>query len=238
MKSHTVVIVDGKLYLTAKGLCDYFSVSAPTITSYKKKGLESTQFDGDRTQYFEVKQAEEIKQFKIKNKYSQSKEVDIDQETSDLPTFPDGRRFYQMDINNAQDLELIALHPLGEVYLDRVEAAETIKNKQHSLQVKKGEYLLTSELNTALSEMLALIKSSLVSMRDQLPVSQIEKLITEKIIKKDDKQVSQKAISDEADNTFKEMFEDIDNALLKRTSTSKAKVISFLKTLLRKNEEE
>jgi len=237
VSSHKVVIVNGKLYLTAKGLSDYFNVTPPTITAYKKKGLEAVQFDGDKTQYFEVKQAEEIKQFKVKDKYSQSGEVDLEQGDKDLPIFPDGRRFFQMNINDPEDLEMIALHPLGEVYLDRVEAAETIKNKQHALQVKKGEYLLMSELNMALAEVLALIKSSLVSIRDQLPVSQVEKLITEKLIKKDDKQTSQKVIADEADSTFKEMFEDIDKALLKRTSTSKSKIINFLNSLLSKYED-
>lgn len=237
MSVHEVKIEEGKLYLKAKALANYYDVSAPTITAYKKKGLTPTKFNGDKTLYYEVKHADEIKQT-IKDKHSQSVEPDMDSGSKkgveDSVVFQDGRRFFQMDINDPEDLEMIALHALGEMYLDRVEKAEAIKTKQHALRVKKGEYLLVSELNMAIAETLALLRNMMVSVRDQLPIAQVEKLIKENLTSKENKQLTQKIIADEADSIFEDITREIKEALLKRSVKSTKDTASFLKDLLKK----
>jgi hypothetical protein len=231
---YKIKIENGNIYLDAKGLCELWDVKPPTITAYKQKGLEVKLFDGDKTQYFEVKQAESIKILKVKDKHSKKDNTIGSENTEDGTVFPDGRRFYEMDIHNPIDMEMIALHPLGEMYLDRVETAEGIKKKQHDLKVKKGEYILMGELNQTLAETFALVLSYLVMLREQLPISQTEKLIQNKLIKIKDKQLSVELISKDADKYAEEITKDIDDAMLKRTSKTTNVAILFLEKLIEK----
>lgn len=227
-------IKDGKIYLDSKSLCELWDVKPPTITAYKKKGLESVVFSGEKTQYFELKNAEEVKVLRVKDKHSQSKTGlgKDDGSDSDAVMFPDGRRFYEMDIDNPEDLELVALHPLGEMYLDRIDTAAGIKKKHHDLKVKKGQYILMEELNKSLAETFALVLSYMVLLRDQLPISQVDKIIQSKIIKTSEKQEVVKIISDEADKYADEMTKDIDEAMMKRTPKTTKATVSFLEKLI------
>ena len=131
---------------------------------------------------------------------------------------------------------MLTFHPMGERFLDILKSAEDVSKKKHDLAVKKKQWLETRELDILLSECMAQIKNKLLSIRDQLPIYQVDQLIEVDFCNKEDKEKIQKILLDAADKDFSEMFKDIEDTMLKRTPESKEDAISFLKELVKKVE--
>ena len=231
--NNEILIEKNKLLLTSKALCLYLGVSKGTISDYKNKGLESYHVDGYKAQYFNLKETEEFRLRNIKDKHSPKKPPRGEEEQEEGEhKLVDGRRLYELDMNNSEDLELLAMHPLGDRFIDTLKGAEDIKTKQHALKVKRGEYLLVQELNVAIAEILALVKNTMVVMRDQLPITQTEKLIELKTVKSEDKITVQELISDEADKYMEDSVKDIRTSMLKRVPKARDRAIRFLENLI------
>ena len=124
----------------------------------------------------------------------------------------------------------------NERFLDILKSAEDVSKKKHDLAVKKKQWLETRELDVLLSECMAQIKNKLLSIRDQLPIYQVDQLIEGDFCNKEDKEKIQKILLDAADKDFSEMFKDIEDTMLKRTPENKEDATSFLKELIKKVE--
>ena len=83
---------------------------------------------------------------------------------------------------------------------------------------------------------MAQIKNKLLSIRDQLPIYQVDQLVEVDFCNKEDKEKIQKILLDAADKDFSEMFKDIEDTMLKRTPENKEDAISFLRELIKKVE--
>ena len=148
----------------------------------------------------------------------------------------DGRKASDLNLKLKKDVEILTLHPLGERYMDMATDAIELSKKEHDLAVKKKQYMETSEMDMLISEFIARIKNSLISVRNQLPISQTDKLIEQEMLEKTNKQATQKILVSEADDSFKEMFMDITSTMFQRTPKTVSQTVSFLKDLLSKYE--
>ena len=231
---HEIVILNNKLLISTSGLCDFFNIKAPTITGWTKKWLKETVVPGEKKKYYDLLETIHLKQMHLNEKHSKTKN-DNDSDPSEI-TLPDGRKLSDLDITNQEDLEMLTFHPMGERFLDILKSAEDVSKKKHDLAVKKKQWLETRELDVLLSECMAQIKNKLLSIRDQLPIYQVDQLIEVDFCNKEDKEKIQKILLDAADKDFSEMFKDIEDTMLKRTPENKEDATSFLKELIKKVE--
>lgn len=231
---HEVIILNNKLLISTSGLCDFFNVKAPTVTGWTKKWLKETVVPGEKKKYYDLLETIHLKQMHLNEKHSKTKN-DNEVDPSQI-TLPDGRKLSEVDISNQEDLELLTFHPMGERFLDILKSAEDVSKKKHELAVKKRQWLETRELDILLSEFLGQVKNKLISIRDQLPIYQVDKLVELDFCKKEDKEKIQKILLDSADEDFAEMFRDIENTMMKRTTKSKEDAIIFLQELIKKVE--
>lgn len=231
---HEIVIVNNKLLISTSGLCDFFNVKAPTVTGWTKKWLKETVVPGEKKKYYDLLETISLKQMHLNEKHSKTKN-DNEVDPSQI-TLPDGRKLSEVDISNQEDLELLTFHPMGERFLDILKSAEDVSKKKHELAVKKRQWLETRELDILLSEFLGQVKNKLISIREQLPIYQVDELVELDFCKKEDKEKIQKILLDSADEDFAEMFRDIENTMMKRTTKSKEDAIIFLQELIKKVE--
>lgn len=229
---HEVIVQNNKLLLSTSGLCDFFNVKAPTITGWTKKWLKNEIVPGEKKKYYDLLNAIALKQMHLNDKHSKTKNSEEPNPNEIL--LPDGRTLSQIDITNQQDLEMVTYHPYGERFLDILKLAEEVSRKKHELGVRKKQYIETHELDQLLSEFLAQIKNKLISIRSQLPIEQVDKIIEAGYSKQNSKEAMQKILSDTADKDFLEMFEDIKKTMFGRTPESKIKTIDFLQDLIKK----
>lgn len=231
---HEIVIVNNKLLISTSGLCDFFNVKAPTVTGWTKKWLKETVVPGEKKKYYDLLETISLKQMHLNEKHSKTKN-DNESDPSEI-TLPDGRKLSEVDITNQEDLELLTFHPMGERFLDILKSAEDVSKKKHELAVKKRQWLETRELDVLLSEFLGQVKNKLISIRDQLPIYQVDELVELDFCKKEDKEKIQKILLDSADKDFAEMFTDIEDTMMKRTPKSKEDAIAFLQEVIKKVE--
>lgn len=231
---HEIVIVNNKLLISTSGLCDFFNVKAPTVTGWTKKWLKETVVPGEKKKYYDLLETISLKQMHLNEKHSKTKN-DNESDPSEI-TLPDGRKLSEVDITNQEDLELLTFHPMGERFLDILKSAEDVSKKKHELAVKKRQWLETRELDILLSEFLGQVKNKLISIRDQLPIYQVDELVELDFCKKEDKEKIQKILLDSADKDFAEMFTDIEDVMMKRTPKSKEDAITFLQEVIKKIE--
>lgn len=230
---HEVVIQNNKLLISTSGLCEFFNVKPPTITGWTKNWLKEVIVPGEKKKYYDLLETIHLKQMHLNEKHSKNKS---DSEEPNDITLPDGRKLSQLNIENQEDLEMLTFHPMGERFLDILKSAEDVSKKKHELAVKKRQWIETRELDIILSEVMSQIKNKLLSIRDQLPIHQVDKLVELDFCNKADKEKIQKILLDSANEEFEEMYDDIDKGLLKRTSKNKEDAISFLKELIKKVE--
>jgi hypothetical protein len=228
---HEVVIQNNKLLISTSGLCEFFNVKPPTITGWTKNWLKEVIVPGEKKKYYDLLETIHLKQMHLNEKHSKNKS---DSEEPNDITLPDGRKLSQLNIESQEDLEMLTFHPMGERFLDILKAAEDVSKKKHELAVKKRQWIETRELDIILSEVMSQIKNKLLSIRDQLPIHQVDKLVELDFCNKTDKEKIQKILLDSANEEFEEMYDDIDKGLLKRTSKNKEVAISFLKELINK----
>jgi len=233
---HEVIIQNNKLLVSTSALCEFFNVKAPTITGWTKKWLKATAVPGEKKNYYDLFETINLKQLHLNEKHSKSKSND--EVTPDDITLKDGRTLAEVDVNNPRDLEMLAIHPMGERFMGIVKSAEDISKKKHELAVKKRQYIETHELDRLLSEFLAQIKNKLISIRDQLPIEQADKIIELEYADKNAKKAIQQVLSDAADKDFLEMLDDIHKTMFTRTSENNEKAIKFLKNLIKRIEDE
>ena len=228
---HEVVIQNNKLLISTSGLCEFFNVKPPTITGWTKNWLKEVIVPGEKKKYYDLLETIHLKQMHLNEKHSKNKS---DSEEPNDITLPDGRKLSQLNIESQEDLEMLTFHPMGERFLDILKSAEDVSKKKHELAVKKRQWIETRELDIVLSEVMSQIKNKLLSIRDQLPIHQVDKLVELDFCNKADKEKIQKILLDSANEEFEEMYDDIDKGLLKRTSKNKEVAISFLKELINK----
>lgn len=228
---HEVVIQNNKLLISTSGLCEFFNVKPPTITGWTKNWLKEVIVPGEKKKYYDLLETIHLKQMHLNEKHSKNKS---DSEEPNDITLPDGRKLSQLNIESQEDLEMLTFHPMGERFLDILKSAEDVSKKKHELAVKKRQWIETRELDIVLSEVMSQIKNKLLSIRDQLPIHQVDKLVELGFCNKADKEKIQKILLDSANEEFEEMYDDIDKGLLRRTSKNKEDAISFLKELIDK----
>ena len=231
-----MILKEGKIFLTAQDLTIYFNVKAPTISGWKKRGLLPTRLNGEKKEHYELLETIQWKQYKVKDKFSKNSTNNDETDGLTEIILADGRKASDLNLKLKKDVEILTLHPLGERYMDMATDAIELSKKEHDLAVKKKQYMETSEMDMLISEFIARIKNSLISVRNQLPISQTDKLIEQKMLEKTNKQATQKILVSEADDSFKEMFMDITSTMFQRTPKTVSQTVSFLKDLLSKYE--
>ena len=231
---HEVIIQNNKLLISTSGLCEFFNVKAPTITGWTKKWLENTIVPGEKKKYYDLLETISLKQMHLNEKHSKNKhdnEADIEK-----VKLSDGRSLSEIDITKSEDLEMLTYHPFGERFLDILGAAEDVSKKKHELAVKRKQWLETRELDILLSEFLSQIKNKMLSIRDQLPIYQVDKLVEISLCNKKDKEKIQKILLDTANENFEEMFEDVEKTMIKKAPEGKEEIIIFLNDIIKKIE--
>lgn len=232
---HEVVIQNNKLLISTSGLCEFFNVKPPTITGWTKNWLKEVVVPNEKKKYYDLFETINLKQMHLNEKHSKNKNNNNVNEPDSI-TLPDGRSLSEIDITSSEDLEMLTFHPMGERFLDILKSAEDVSKKKHELAVKKRQWVETRELDILLSEVMSQIKNKLISIRDQLPIYQVDKLVELYFCNKEDKEKVQKILLDSADSEFLEMYDDIEKTMLKRTPKGKEDTISFLKELIQKVE--
>lgn len=217
-----VVVLKGKIYIRTNDAMTLMGVSKQTLSGWKKKDLidysENEIFQNGKKvgRCFEATELMLFEQTKISKKFS-NKTDDKKNETIDYERVPlaNGMFLSQIDIRNPEHIELAIQHPFGEMYLEGMKSSIVIEEKKHGVDVKKGAYIYTYELDDILSEFMGIATNSLASLRDITPIQQIDKLISMGIVKKEDKTLAKEMLSSESDKIFNELFKDIDKSFFK-----------------------
>jgi len=213
-----------RLLISSEGIQKYFSVGKSTVTSWKKKDgfPEEVEVYGEKAKFYDFVQVLEFKKT-LKDKFNpKGREVSVAPPSDNLPiedTTIGGLDVSKINLKNRVHLNIIAKTQGGAEFLDALKIAEDIIAKSHKQQVEEKKYIVVGELDTLMSEFMAIIHNNITGMRDQLPLAQLEKLIEKNIVDPKLKEEGIKQLKEVADSYFDTMYKHSTRTLFKEVDT-------------------
>lgn len=246
MAQHKVEVLKHQIIVDTKLLSDYFGRNQNTIRGWKNsKNMPTLKTDDRGVNYFDLLEAIQWVKLNISERFNKNKE--------DIQKFSDAELmlklpidFSEIDLDNAEHLEIIASHPMGEKIGAVLSLREDIKKKQiesetkqHDLEVKKGKYIELEEMNKAMCETFALLKDSDINARAKMPVEISDMLLAENLIEKDNKSIVQEKIKQAIDEVQNEKYSIIKTQFMKYIKDKTGRItIQLLKEMIEEFEKE
>lgn len=225
MNNHTIYIDTHRILVNSTVLQEYLKVNKSTVSGWKKKDRfpDAVEVVGEKALYYDFVEVLEWKKRTIKDKFNpKGRQIDIPPSSDNLPdedTKIGGLEIEKINLKDRVHLNIIAKTQGGADFLDALKMAEEIISKSHKQQVEEKKYIVVSELDTLMSEFMAIIHNNITAMRDQLPLSQMESLIEKGIVDPKDKEKGITALKEIADSYFDTMYKHSTRTLFDEVDT-------------------
>lgn len=235
MKKNQIFTSNYSILVPSSVLQEYFSVSKGSITAWKKKkGFpEPIIIDEVKAESFDFVKVLEWKKLGVKDKFNpKGRQVNVPPPKDDLPdedTRIGGLEVGSINLKNRVHLNIIAKTEGGAEFLDALKMAEDIISKSHKQQVEEKKYIVVGELDTLMSEYMAIIHNNITAMREQLPLSQIESLIEKGLVDVKHKEKGILLLKEMADSYFDTMYKHSMKTLFKEVDTNT--MIEYFETM-------
>lgn len=243
MEEFKVFASKGKIIVDSNLLAIFYKRNKNTIRNWKNSKSMPVYEILDGINYFDIMEVHDWKKINIKERFSnnKSKEIEIETEDDFKLDLPYGLELADIDLENSLHLSILAAHPMGELIRDTLDFVLNqdkkqieINTKNHDYQVKKGKYLKVEELNSRMTEFMALVKDSDINARAKFPIEIAEELLASDLIVKESKTKTQEIISTSIDEVQNEKYKMISTQFMKHIIGKTKKVtISFLEDMIK-----